>query len=345
VKKKTTIHDIARALQINISTISRALNDHPGISQATKAAVREMAGKLDYRHNKLASSLRSGRTHIIGVIIPSAELHFFGSVVHAIEQVMNRNGYTVVLYQSNESYENERRGVETLLQLHVDGIIASIALGTDRYDHFIEVKKRNVPLILFDRTSSHLDVPTVTINDFKGGYMATAHLIRQGYKRIGHITTKQQAGIFNDRAEGYKKALADYGLPYDPELIRYGDVSIASGQSCTEELLNLTNKADAVFAMEDFTAMGAIQKLKSLNIAVPREFGVMGFANEAFSAYITPSLTTVDQQTREMGQAAAGLFLDVIAEKQLSNPHIVLDPLLIERESSARNADITSAAP
>lgn len=336
MKNKITIHDIADALNTNISTVSRALSNHPGISTATKKAVQDMAQKLNYRQNKIASSLRSGRTNTIGIIIPSAELHFFGSVVHAIEQVMNKNNYTVLLYQSNESYEHERRGIETFLQLHVDGIIASIALDTQNYDHFNEIKNRGIPLILFDRTTDALNVPSVSIDDYKGGYLATEHLILKGYKRIAHITARQQIRIFQDRLNGYKDAISEYGLEADENLIVYGDVSVESGQYCTEQLLTLTKKPDAIFAVEDFTALGAIQKLKSLEIAIPQEFGVIGFANEAFSAYITPSLSTVDQQTKKMGETAAALFLETIGNDNIiaENQSVILDPVLIERESS-----------
>lgn len=300
-----------------------------------------MAQKLDYRQNKIASSLRSGRTNTIGVIIPSAELHFFGSVIYAIEQVMNRNNYTVLLYQSNESFEHEKKGIETFLQLHVDGIIASIALETSTYDHFTEVKRREIPLILFDRTTDALEVPSVSIDDYRGGYLATEHLIKQGYKRIAHITARQQIRIFTERLNGYKDAIRDHGLILDDTLVVNGDVSIESGAICTEQLLNLPDRPDAIFAVEDFTAMGAIQKLKSSGIRVPQQFGVIGFANEAFSAYITPSLSTIDQQTKKMGETAARLFLKMIENKNsISDNHIViLDPMLIQRHSSQKQAE------
>ena len=300
-----------------------------------------MAQKLNYRQNKIASSLRSGRTNTIGVIIPSAELHFFGSVVYAIEQVMNRNSYTVLLYQSNESSESEVKGIETFLQLNVDGIIASIALGTGNYDHFSEVIKREIPLVLFDRTTDVLQVPSVSIDDYKGGYMATTHLIRQGYKRIAHITARQQIKIFSERLNGYKDALKACGLAFREEFVVYSDVSVESGQQATEQLLGLHERPDAIFAVEDFTALGAIQKLKSRGIAIPEQFGIIGFANEAFSAYITPSLSTIDQQTKKMGEVAAALFLEMTEKKNTNagHPVIILEPLLVQRDSSMKESN------
>ncbi|MBE7178999.1 MAG: LacI family DNA-binding transcriptional regulator, partial [Mucilaginibacter polytrichastri] len=197
MRQKITIHDIARELNVTVSTVSRALNNHPAISQATKAAVKETAARLNYRQNKLASSLRSGKSHIIGVIIPSAEISFFGSVVHGIEKVANANGYNVLLFQSNELYEYEERGIETLIRSQVDGIIASIAKETTHLDHYLEIKKNNIPLIFFDRANSEFGVPTVTVDDYRGAFIATEHLIGQGYKRIAHISGQQHIRIFN----------------------------------------------------------------------------------------------------------------------------------------------------
>ncbi|MXV49475.1 substrate-binding domain-containing protein [Pedobacter sp. HMF7647] len=337
MSRKVTIHDIARELNTTVSTVSRALNDHPAISTNTKTLVRDMAKKLNYSQNRLASSLRSGKTYNIGILIPSAELHFFGSVVHGIEKVLNENGYNILLYQSGEQYNQEVKGVQTFLQSQVDGIIASIAFETKNFDHFLEIKKQNKPLVFFDRSNSELKVPSVTIDDYKGGYIATEHLIKQGYRRIAHISAKQRIKIFEDRLRGYKDALKAYGIAVNEDLIAYGDVSLESGKECTALLLS--KKPDAIFAVEDFTALGALQKLKESGVDVPGKIGIIGFANESFSQYVTPSLSTIEQQTIKMGEEAARLFLE-LADKEkryASAPNtIVLDPILLARESSRR---------
>src|SRR5215213_6337249 len=167
---KTTIIDIARQLRIHPGTVSRALSNHPAISESTKQAVKVVARQLNYQQNKIASSLRLGRSNILGVIIPSAEITFFGSVVHGIEKIANQKGYNILIYQSNEESEQEQKGVETLLRSRVDGIMASIAKETKSYGHFAEIKKRGVPLVLFDRTNDDLGVPSVVIDDYKGAY-------------------------------------------------------------------------------------------------------------------------------------------------------------------------------
>jgi LacI family transcriptional regulator len=335
---KTTIRDIARALKTTASTVSRALNDHPSISDITKQAVNLEARKLNYRHNRIASSLRLGKTRILGVIIPSAEINFFGSVVHGIEKVANQNGYNVLLYQSNEVSDFEKKGVETFLRSRVDGVLASIAKETTQPDHFMEIKKRGVPLILFDRANDDLELSSVVINDYKGAFKATEHLILQGCKRIAHIAGQQHVAIFHQRLKGYMDALKLHDIPVNDEFIVYGSVSVASGKECMEKLLRGSTIPDAVFAVEDFTALGAMQALKNANQKIPDDVALIGFANEAFSAYITPSLSTVDQQTIKMGEEAARLFFELSAKSDFYDMIVkkVLEPLPIYRESSVK---------
>ncbi|HET6721894.1 MAG TPA: LacI family DNA-binding transcriptional regulator [Chitinophagaceae bacterium] len=335
---KTTIIDIAKELNTTPATVSRALSNHPGISEKTKQSVQFTASKLNYKRNRIASSLRSGKTHVIGVIIPSAEINFFGSVVHGIESVANSNGYNVLLFQSNESREFEEKGLETFLTARVDGILVSLAKDTIDYSHFIEIKKRGIPLVFFDRTTDDLGVDSVVIDDFKGAYDATEHLIQQGYRKIAHISGPKHLKNFHDRIKGYMEALQANKVEIDPDLIYPGNISIESGKTGTEYFLSLSNPPDAIFAAEDFTALGAISKLKEKHILIPGEMGIIGFANELFGEHITPSLSTVDQQTIRMGKSALNLLVDIMEKKEKHrNQKIVLDPLLIVRQSSLRN--------
>lgn len=343
---KTTIQDIAKELQVTPSTVSRALNNHASISDATKKAVNKAAEKLHYRHNKIASSLRLGCTKIIGVIIPSAEINFFGSVVHGIEKVAKEKGYSILMFQSNEQTEFEREGVETFLRSRVDGVIVSIAKQTTNLDHFFEIKKRRVPLVLFDRANDDLGVPSVVVDDYAGAFKATQHLVEQGCTQIAHIGGQQHIPIFSQRLQGYKDALEAAGQPVNDSLIKYGSVSIESGRQCMKQLLRLPERPDGVFAVEDFTALGAMQAIKETGIKVPEEIAIIGFANEAFGEFITPSLSTVDQQTARMGEEAAKLFFDSIGQKDLykSVPlKKVLEPVLIYRNSSVKTASKTAA--
>jgi LacI family transcriptional regulator len=336
---KVTISDIARELNITAATVSRALNDHPAIKASTKKAVRDVALKLNYQPNKLASSLRLGKSHIIGVIIPSAEINFFGSVVHGIEKVANENNYNVLIYQTNELYEFEKKGVQTFLRSQVDGVLASISKETINLDHYNEIKRRGVPLVLFDRVNDGLDVSSVVVNDYAGAFAATKHLIEQGCRRIAHIGGQQHVTIFNQRLKGYIDALNVHNIPVNEDLIVYGKVSIESGRECMQQLLNLKQQPDAVFAVEDFTALGAIQAIKSAQRNIPADIAIIGFANESFGEYITPSLSTVNQQTVAMGQEAARLFFEGFHKTngvRMKPRKLVLEPELICRESSIR---------
>ncbi|MHA4810072.1 LacI family DNA-binding transcriptional regulator [Flavitalea flava] len=334
-----TLTDIARALNITAATVSRALNDQPGIRDSTRKAVKDAAARLNYQPNKIASSLRLGKSNIIGVIIPSAEINFFGSVIHGIEKIANENKYSILIYQSNESYESEKKGVQTFLQARVDGVLASISKETINLDHYSEIKKRGIPLIFFDRASDALDVSTVVVDDYAGAFAATQHLIGQGCHRIAHIGGQQHVNIFNLRLKGYIDALNVNGLTVDEDLIIYGKVGIESGRECMKKLLALRKIPDAVFAVEDFTALGAIQAIKEEGKVIPEEIAIVGFANESFGEYLTPSLSTVNQQTVSMGEEAAKLFFEGLGKGDpYRNPSrkLILEPRLIIRQSSRK---------
>lgn len=338
MNKKITITDLAEVLGTTPGTVSRALNNHPAISDAMKKKVHALADKMHYKRNQIASSLRLGKSYTIGVLIPSADINFFGSVVHGIESVANENGYRTLLYQTNESYKSEMQGLEALLSAHVDGILVSIAKETKDYGHFTAAREIGMPLVFFDRAKEGLDISSVVIDDFNGAFLATEHLINQGYERIAHIAGQQHIKAFNDRFNGYKAALKKYKLPFKKSWIFDGDVSIDAGKEAINYFFSLKEVPDAVFAVEDYSALGAIKALKGRKISVPDQFGVFGFANELFAEHLTPSLSSVDQQTVLMGKEAMSLLLSIIdAKKGLpACKSIILNPLLHKRESSQK---------
>lgn len=337
MNKKTTIYDIARALGVTVSTVSRALNNVPTISESTRKLVLAKAKELNYSVNKIASSLSSGRSNTIGVIIPTMQIHFFAEAVHSIEKELKNHNYSLLLYQSNESYLDEVNGVKTLLEAQVDGIIASLSLETQQTAHFQEVIKQGKCLVLFDRTHQDVHAPVVKLDDFAAGYIATKHLIEQGYRKIALITTNKEIAIFNDRYNGFRLALQEANLPVHQELIIRGELSIVAGIRATEQLLASPLKPDAIIGGDDFTAVGIIQALKAAQIDIPAT-GVIGFANQTFSSFITPALSSIDQQANKMGEECAKLFLKMVKQK---NPYetieqVVLDPILVKRESTCR---------
>lgn len=336
MNKKVTIYEIAEELGVTVSTVSRALNNHPAISEVTKKAVLRIAEKLNYRPNKLASALKSGRSNIIGVIVPSIQSHFFASIIHSIEEELKASDYRIIVYQTKESVDSEINGVKTLMEAQVDGIMASLSLETDDVSHFEEFIKTKRPLILFDRTHTKLNVPTVTLDDFKAGYIATQHLIDKGYREIACITTLHQIGIFSERLKGYKAAMSDNGLTIKDDWIIFGGLSIKDGRFGAGKLMRSNFKPDAIIAGDDFTALGIIKKLGELQITPPN-IGVIGFSNEVFSGYISPSLSTIDQHPNQMGSQSAKLFLSALSTSSKSfQKKIVITPSLVERESTAK---------
>jgi len=344
---RTTIQHIADELKLTPATVSRALNNHPRISAETKKLVNETASRLNYRRNKIASSLRTGKSHTIGVIIPSARINFFGSVVHGIESIASEVGYHTLIYQSEETMELEVQAIEAFLGARVDGILASLAKQDTDFSHYTDLKKKNVPLVLFDRSNDSLDIPSVVIDDYKGGYIATEHLIQQGYKRIAHLAGPQRFQTFQNRLQGYRDALKSHGLQEDERLIYTGDISIEKGKKAADYFMELPEPPDAVFAVEDFSALGILKRYKEKNIKIPEEIGIIGFANEDFDEHISPTLSSIDQQTVQMGREAFKMLLGLIGggnTKVSQQQKIILEPIPFFRESSMKSQEKKSNA-
>ncbi len=340
-KEKVTIHDIAKKLNITASTVSRALKDHPRISEETKKAVLKIAQKLNYQPNHIAAALRNGRSKILGIIVPNVDRSFFSSVVYGIEEIANKSGYNVMICQSHEDYHKEVATVEALLNAQVDGVIASFAKETKDFSHFNKVKQKGIPLILFDRAKDDLDVGHVVIDDFQGAYKAVEHLIQQGCKHIAHFTGIEDVSIYRERLRGYKEALLANKIPFDESLVLESNMQLEDGKESTQKLISSKKPFDGIFSASAFAAMGALQVCKQNGIIVPDQVAIVGFSNEVFSSFSDPSLTSVEQHSLQMGNAAAEMFLDQLqarANNQKFMPQkIVLTPTLIIRESSLRN--------
>jgi LacI family transcriptional regulator len=337
-KGKSTIHDIAEKLNITASTVSRALNDHPRISVATKKAVKKVAETLNYQPNHIAASLRSGKSNIIGIIVPSIDRTFFSAVVRGIEEIANTSRYNVMICQTHDNYEKEVATVDALLKAQVDGIIVSFAKNTKQFDHFLKAKEKGVPVIMFDRTHDDLEISQVVVDDFLGAYEATEHLIRQGCKRIGHITNLIKVSIYKERLRGYKEALIANGLPYDAQYVIEGNLQLEDGRTAMEKLLQLPKPPDGVFSASAYGIMGALQILKERSIKVPEQVKLIGFSNEPFTYLTEPPLSTIEQHSMRMGNAAAEIFLEEMnnKDKMFIPQKIVLKPELIIRKSSSK---------
>ena len=339
MSEKITIYDIAKKLNITAATVSRALNNNPKIKDSTRELVLATATSMNYKQNKLALALKSGRSNNIGVIVPRIDSNFFASVIRGIEEELYPHGYQVIICQTHENSKRESENLYTLIDAQVDGILMSVTDVTNENDGaFHNVLEKNVPLIFFDR-SKHIDgVSSVTINDFKGGYIATKQLINQGCKYIAHLSGDQSLEIFKNRFLGYKQALLDNGIAFNEEYIIQSKSSVEAGKNAINVLLELETPPDAIFSSSDFAALGAIQELRDRNIHIPQEFCVAGFSNEPFTKFMELSITSVDQSPLEMGKMSARVFLEQVGKTDTIKieKKVVLAPELHIRKSTSR---------
>lgn len=331
-----TIKDIARELKVSASTVSRALKNHPDISAETKHAVNELARKYNYQPNAVALSLKQRRTNTIGVIIPEIVHYFFSSVISGIEDVTYNAGFNVIICQSNEKYDREVINIRTLLANRVDGILASITKETLNYDHFLNVQENDVPLVFYDRVVPGFQADQVIVDDFDAAYNATKHLIDGGRKKIAHFAGPQNLLISQLRKEGYLKALREAGIKVMDQWIVEAD-NFEKARIATMNLLEDKTAIDGIFAVNDLTALGAMQTLQKRGIKIPKQVAVVGFSDGRLSGITDPALTSVDQHGYEMGTVAAEMLLDRIKGKKTETPFEVkvLNTNLIVRGSSA----------
>lgn len=337
-KNKTTIKDIANVLNISAAAVSKALHNDSRISEKTKKAVRQVAENLNYQPNHLASALRSGKSKLVGVIVPKTNSNFFSATIHNIEEVLNKEGYNIIITQSNESYKKECENIDTLLFTQVDGIIVSMANETVDLHHFEKVKQAGIPLITFDRGENDLNVDYIGIDDYDSSHRIVDHLVEQGCKRIAHIGGFKHTRIYNNRIRGYIDALEKHNLPLEKELLLESNLSTEDGRNKMQELLALDKKPDAVYVAGDYAALGALQVLNEKNIKIPDEIALVGFGDEPFANMVTPKMTSVNQHSYQIGKIAAEKFLEYTKQNQIQQTlqkHILKAELII-RESSLK---------
>lgn len=330
-----TIKDIAKKLKVSPSTVSRALKNHPDISEATKKAVTDLARKLNYQPNAVALSLKQSRSNTIGVIIPEMVHYFFSSVISGIDDIAYNAGFNVIICQSNESYEREVANVNTLLANRVDGILVSVSKETKNYKHFQNVRKNRIPIVFYDRIVPGLKTDQVIVDDFDAAYQATKHLIETGKKRIAHFAGPQNLVIGQHRKNGYLKAINEAGLGTGKKLVFFAD-NFENARLTVLDILKNKIEIDGIFAVNDLTAIGAMQTLQKKGFKVPDEVAIAGFSDGRLSGITDPTLTSVDQHGYEMGTVAINMLLKrILAEDDFPCQTKVLKANLIVRESTA----------
>ncbi|TCO07248.1 LacI family DNA-binding transcriptional regulator [Natronoflexus pectinivorans] len=333
--KRATIIDIAKALGVTPSTVSRALSGSVRVSVATRKKVEEKAEELGYQPNVMASSLRRGKSDTIGMLVPRVNRHFFSHVISAVEQILNPAGYNLLICQSYERLYNEKLALQALLKNRVAGIIMSHSMETGNFDHIKSITNENIPLIQFDRASATVAGPRIINDNFSGAYMAVKHLIKSGYKRIAHLTGALSVNVYSERYRGYRYALEEACLPLLEEYVLEEAITKETGFERTRQLLE-TTETDAIFCAGDFSAIGAIQAIQSLGMKVPDDIGVVGFANEPFAELLTPKLTTVEQNAYDVGNKAARALIKIIEKGSLITEEEIIPVRLLVRESSIK---------
>ena len=332
-----TIYDVAKALNLSPSTVSRGLKDHPHIHADTIKKIKAKAKEMGYRQNKFASSLRKKSTETIGVVVPRLNSYFMAAVIAGMEEITNRHGYGLIISQSQESGRKETACVSTLFNSRVDGLLVSLAYDTENVDHFNQIIRKNIPVVFFDRVFDCPGCMGVMIDNFKAGYELTSHLISQGCRRIMHLSGNLLRNVYSGRFEGYRQALADHGIAFDDELLITGDLGSQSGIEAARAALNMKNRPDGIFTANDTSAVEVIYELQKSGIRIPDDIAVAGFNNEPVSRVIQPCLTTVDYPAREIGRLAASSLINILKDKgSTSLSAIIVKHELIIRESSLR---------
>lgn len=337
--KRVTIYHLAEALDMSASYVSRALNNHPTVSEKIKDRVRKKAIELKYKHNSQAANLRQGSSKIIGVVVPHINQSFFSDVIAGIEEVCFENNHSLVICQSHESYKQECLAVETLIHQNVDCILISVSAETEAYGHLEAIKDNGIELIQFDRFIDKLDSHKVLNDNKEASFNVVNNLIGQGYNRIAFIGGPEHLTTFKSRKEGYLAAIKKAGLAIPYNYIVDNALSKEKAFVITTELLSLKEPPDAFFTVSDHQSLGVLQAAKDLGIAVPDQVGIFGFANEAFTELIQPSLSSVNQKSKEVGKCTANLYFKGILDQEEEGRPVrkeVIKSEIIVRESSFR---------
>lgn len=337
-----TIKDIARALNLSTSTVSRALRGSYEISAETKRQVLEYAEKINYRPNPIALSLKERRTRAIGVCVSEIANNYFSQAINGIESIAYNRGYHVIITQSHESQEREKVNVEHMAARGVDGLLVSISSESMDISYLKELHEKGMPIVFFDRITYELETHKVVANNYLGAFYATEHLIYQEFKKIAHITSSPFLSISKERLEGYKAALEKHNIPFNESLVRYcphGGMIAAEVEDAIASLFKSKTKPDAIFTAGDrltTVCFGVLKRMKQ-----KKEVGFTGFTNTQLGDLFSPTLTVIRQPAFEIGQTATELLIQMIESKRPVTDFEtrVFETSLIIRESSMKKAE------
>lgn len=338
-KRHTSLKDLAKELGVSISTVSRALKNHPDISQELKAKVQKLAKERNYTPNPLAMGLLKQQTKMIGVIVPDIVTHFYASIISGIEEVAKQQGYFIVIASSNESVEKEMEAVSNLLKSRVEGLIVCLSQETKDFSHFKKIVANEIPLVFFDRVCETLPVPSVIVDGAEAVQNIVTHFHENGRKRIAYISGPAHLNISKSRKAGYFQGLESCGLEFTPELLVECNLSAEGATQATQKLLRQKPLPDAIFGINDTIAFAAMKEIKKQGLKIPGDIALVGFTDEFHSTVVDPSLTSVTHPTFEMGQQAAKLFFQIVQKESNFEQQIILKTELVVRESSVKKTE------
>lgn len=336
-----TIKDIARKFKCSPSTVSRALNDNHVINFETRKTIQEYAEKMGYQRNIISLSLLNKSSKTLGVILPNINHFHESSMLEGLQSVFQPLGYLLNICVTNESYELEKQYIDRLLANRVDAIFISISQETideGHQEHIERVIRRDIPLIYIDRKFENSSSNAVIVNDYEGAFMATQHLIEIGCKRIAHLRGPKDLTVSEYRFNGYKDCLLKHNFPIDESLICTTNFEIESAIEPTKHLLDLAQKPDAIFGVNDHVCIGAMHVIRQRNIKIPQEIALVGFDDSPIAQFFCPPLSSVQRQSREIGLEASQIFLNHLKNdlEKLSSQNIILSSQLVVRDSSRK---------
>ncbi len=337
---RVTIKEVAQALDLSIMTVSRALNNRENVTQETRKKVLDMARKMGYRPNHIAKSLVLNKTFSIGVVIPEIAHSFFPEVIRGIEDVTYKSDYQLIFTHSAEDQTRERKALAALEAKRVDGIlISSTARSSEAYAPYKELISSGVPVVFFDRCIYNIGASCVSMNDVESSCEITEHLIGHGYTKIAHLSGPPQVSIGKKRLDGFLKALERHGLPLNDEWIQEAGFQEKGGYDAMMHLLEQSgeNRPDAVVAVNDPAAFGAMQAIIDHGLKIPDDIAIVGFTDDIRARLMPVPLTTIRQPAYEMGRAAAEKLIAIIDHKDEDVEEIVIDSQLITRQSCGCN--------
>ncbi len=339
-----TIKDIAKALNLSNSTVSRALKSSYQISEATQKLVKEYAAKHSYRPNVLAQSLKSRKSKSIGIIFPSMANNFFGEVMNGIESIANKRNYQVIIVQTHESFDRELENLHQMMLRSVDGLLISFSTETTDISYVQQLLDQGFPVIFIDRTVAPANTHCVVADNVVGSYKVTRHMLQQGFRRIAHITSSSNVSITVERLQGYYQALTESNIPVNEDYIkycRYGGMKDDEVERAVEELFAMDQPPQAIITASDRITIKCFSDLKKRGISIPGDVALAGFSNFSAPELFDPALTTVKQPAFEMGKTAVELLLGMIESKQKVTRFEtkVLPTELLIKKSSLRTAE------